>query len=148
MAQKYHMSPLVVETICQCLADGGTMKEASAKSGIPTGTIKKWKEKHPDFALQVKQAFDDGTDSLKREAWRRAVIGVEEPVFFQGMKVGKIRRYSDSLLVTLLKMRVPEEFVQYQKNEHSGPDGQPLFTGITRKIVRPAKTETPPSSSS
>ena len=49
-------------------------------------------------------------DELEAEARRRAVQGVRQPVFHQGKVVGHIRKYSDLLLIFLLKHRRPEIF--------------------------------------
>ena len=49
-------------------------------------------------------------DALEQEARRRALEGVEEPVFCRGERVGVIRRYSDALLILLLKAKRPEQF--------------------------------------
>ena len=69
------------------------------------------------FAKAWNEAIDTGTDVLEDEAFRRACEGVVEPIISGGRQVldgeGKpmtLRRYSDSLMVTLLKARRPERF--------------------------------------
>ena len=42
-------------------------------------------------------------ESLENEARRRAIEGVVDDVWYQGEKVGKQRRFSDVLLIFLLK---------------------------------------------
>ena len=42
------------------------------------------------------------------EAYRRAVIGISEPVFFEGQECGRATRYSDALLIALMKRHLPE----------------------------------------
>ena len=44
------------------------------------------------------------------EAVRRAVEGWLEPVFYQGRQCGIVRRYSDSLLMLLLELKMPEKY--------------------------------------
>lgn len=44
------------------------------------------------------------------EAFRRAVEGIGEDRFFKGDVVGRVTRYSDRLLMFLLKARRPERF--------------------------------------
>ena len=41
---------------------------------------------------------------------RRALEGGEEPVFYQGKIVGSVRKYSDTLLMFMLKARRPERY--------------------------------------
>ncbi len=55
------------------------------------------------FARAWDRALDSATDRLEQEAVRRAVDGVDEPVYQGGKKVGSITRYSDTLLIFLLK---------------------------------------------
>ena len=50
------------------------------------------------------------TEVLEREAWRRARDGTPEPVFQHGKEVGVIQRYSDQLLMFLLRARAPERY--------------------------------------
>jgi hypothetical protein len=50
------------------------------------------------------------TDDLVQEVHRRAVEGVDEPVYYRGVEVGSVRRFSDALAISLLKARRPEEF--------------------------------------
>ncbi|MHC5536960.1 hypothetical protein ACYOEI_01645 [Singulisphaera rosea] len=49
-------------------------------------------------------------DTLESEARRRALDGVEKPVFYRGQKCGAIREYSDALLMFLMKAARPERF--------------------------------------
>lgn len=50
-------------------------------------------------------AVELGTRSLEDEAARRAKVGWEEPVFYQGSECGRVRKFSDTLLIFLLKAR-------------------------------------------
>jgi hypothetical protein len=47
---------------------------------------------------------------LEDEAKRRAHDGIDEPVFYQGEKCGVVRKYSDNLLIFMLKARRREKF--------------------------------------
>ena len=60
------------------------------------------------FAKEYSQAFDDGLDSMEDEVVRRAMVGVDEPVFQQGRCVGHRTRYSDSLLMFHLEAHRPK----------------------------------------
>ena len=54
------------------------------------------------FVSKLADYFDAGIDALEDTAIRRAVLGVEEPVFWQGTVVGWKTVYSDRLLTFLL----------------------------------------------
>lgn len=65
-----------------------------------------------EFAELEREALARYKESLLEAAHQRAVHGVDEPVFSQrtGSQIGVVRKYSDSLLQTLLKAKIPEEF--------------------------------------
>lgn len=74
-----------------------------------------------------KKAFDAATEEaaqvLEDEAVRRATEGTLEPVFYQGIKCGAVRRYSDGLIQFLLRGFRPQKYSS--KAEITGPDGGP-----------------------
>ena len=78
--------------------------------GIGSSAIRNARKKDPEFDRGVLMAIEEGYDMLEEEARRRAVDGVLEPVFYRGVEVGKIRKYSDQLLTTLLKGYRPKRF--------------------------------------
>ena len=78
--------------------------------GIHFSNFYRTRERDPDFDQGVKDAMEQGYDLIEEEARRRAVDGVMEPVFYRGEEVGAIRRYSDQLLITLLKGYKPKKF--------------------------------------
>ena len=55
---------------------------------------------------------------------------MDEPVFYQGQVVGHIRKYSDNLLMFLLKAHWPEKFRENVSIDQrvSGRDGGPVKT--------------------
>jgi len=78
--------------------------------GIAVENIRRARVKDPEFDEAVKNAIEEGYDMLEEEARRRAVDGVDRPVFFQGEQCGVIREYSDQLLITLLKANRPKKY--------------------------------------
>ena len=59
------------------------------------------------FARAWREAAEIGTRALEHEAARRAYHGVSEPVFYKGEICGYVQKYSDSLMMFLLKARKP-----------------------------------------
>ncbi len=96
----------------------GTITHAATKAGINRKTHYNWLESDPEYAARFKEADEEATDNLEREARRRAVEGVDEPVFYQGDIVGHIRKMSDTLLIFLLKGAKPEKY--RERFEHTG----------------------------
>jgi len=62
------------------------------------------------FAAAFREADLKATEVLEREAWRRANEGFAEPVYQHGKLVGTVQRYSDNLLMFLLRARAPERY--------------------------------------
>ena len=62
------------------------------------------------YAAKFEEADATAIDVLEKEARRRAVGGTEEPVYYQGVEVGTVRRYSDTLLIFLMKGNNPEKY--------------------------------------
>ena len=69
-----------------------------------------WLEQDPDYRLAFEQAKLEVVGELEDEAVRRACGGWLEPVFYQGRQCGTMRRYSDRLLMFLLKGWRPERY--------------------------------------
>jgi hypothetical protein len=84
------------------------------------------------FAGAWEEAEETAADRLEEEARRRAVEGVQEPLVSAGKIVRDddgqpiaIRRYSDTLLIALLKAHRPEKF-RDQKLIHAGDPQNPI----------------------
>ena len=50
-------------------------------------------------------AKEEAADLLEEEARRRAVDGIQQPVYYKGEQIGTRLVYSDTLLIFLLKVR-------------------------------------------
>ena len=73
----------------------------------------------PDFAAAWDEAMKTARGVVERELHRRAVEGYEEPVFYRGEEVGKVRKYSDRLLELRIRALAPE-YRPTAKIEHGG----------------------------
>ena len=107
------------------LAARGNVSDAAAAAGVPRQTVYDWRAADPAFAAAWDAALDQAADTMEREAFRRAVEGVEEPVYGRVAKdsdgeIGRITKYSDTLLIFLLKGARPEKYRERQQVEHTG----------------------------
>jgi hypothetical protein len=98
-------------------AETGNRTQAAEIAGVGRTTpySREWRE---DLVLQaaLRQAEEAAADLLEREAFRRAVEGVEKPTgWYQGQPGGMVREYSDVLTIFLLKGLRPE---RYQDRVH------------------------------
>lgn len=89
---------------------GGNVSKACELARVSRVAVYEWREADSLFATDWDAVVEAGTDDLEEEARRRALSGVDEPVFYQGEECGAIRKYSDTLLIFLLKGRKPEKY--------------------------------------
>lgn len=102
------------------LAECGNISFAADAAGIRRSTIYLRRDQEPGFAKQLAEAQQLGRYAVRDEAIRRAVQGVDKPVFQGGKKVGLVREYSDALLALLLKGFFPDEFRERVETKLSG----------------------------
>ena len=118
------------EAFLQALADTGIVSSAAGVAGITRARVYQVRQQDPAFAVAWDEAEEAAADALEAEAWRRAVVGVPEPLVSAGKVVRDddgqplaIRRYSDNLLIALLKARRPEKFKDRAVVEHDIAEG-------------------------
>lgn len=78
------------------------------------------------FAEEWEDALDQGIEAMEAEAMRRAVEGIDKPIFYQGDEVALLREYSDTLMIFLLKAHRPEKYQDRIKQEIGGEGGGPI----------------------
>lgn len=108
------------EAYLKLIAAGWTNKQAAEKVNRNPSTIWRLRQREPAFQAAYDVAAAEGTDCLEDEARRRAVDGVLEDQYYRGAVVGQVRRYSDVLLMFLLKSRDRERFSDKQEIKHTG----------------------------
>jgi hypothetical protein len=116
----------------------GNVTAACDKAKIDRTWVYEVREQDADFAAAWDEALEEATERLEMEARRRAHDGVLEPVFHAGVKVGAIRKYSDTLLIFLLKAHAPAKYRDNSRIEHTGKDGGPIETktNVSVEIAR------------
>ena len=104
----------------EVLAQTSNVSEAARGAGLTRVQVCKIYEIDEKFAMAWRTAIDEAVDDLEHEARRRALDGTEEPVFYQGKECARVRRYSDSLMLALLKAERPEKYKDRVASELSG----------------------------
>ena len=112
------------ERFLQALANSGSVTAAIAVANTSRTRVYALRKTDPAFAEGWDEAEEIATDRLEDEARRRAVEGVAEPLVSAGRLVRDddgqpiaVRRYSDNLLLALLRARRPprrERSVRFQ----------------------------------
>lgn len=103
----------------------GNISRACDIAEITRTTHYRWL-KEDDYRENFEKAGEVAVDRLEEEARRRAVLGVEEPVFHRGKQIATIKKYSDTLLIFLLKGARPQKYKDNAKVELVGKDGGPV----------------------
>jgi hypothetical protein len=117
----------------------GNITESCQAVGIGSRTtIYNWQEHDAEFAGAFREAEIQSTELLEAEARRRASTGVDEPIYHQGVPVGTITKYSDTLLIFLLKARAPEKYRERVQMQHADADGKRLPLAAVEEYVRDA----------
>lgn len=117
-------------------AQCGNVSHAARLAGISRETHYEWLTKDSNYAAAFQQADAQAADALELEARRRALEGWEEPVYQKAQLVGTVRRYSDTLLIFLLKGARPEKY--RERHEISGDPQRPLALDIRDEHVEQA----------
>ena len=128
-----HWKPLFLDTLRRT----GNVRLAANNADVVRQVAYRARDSSAKFKADWDEALEEARELLEAEARRRAAIGVDEPVFYQGQVVGQTRKYSDNLLMFLLKAHWPEKFRDNYAVEHSGPGGGPVQVEQTVHVPDP-----------
>jgi hypothetical protein len=88
----------------------GSQHGACKKARISFEDIAYQLKKDDDFMAQAEVAKAYFTDLLHARAAQRAIEGDLEPVFWQGIEVGHIRKFDSRLQIEMLRAHMPDKF--------------------------------------
>lgn len=135
----YHQKPYDWKALfLASLAEVPVVVHACKAAGVNRGTAWRAREADPEFAQAWDAALEEGVDRAEQEAFRRAVVGYERPVWYKGELVGTETVHSDALLALILKGR--RKKVYAERTELTGADGGPVAqVDETAKAARVAQ---------
>lgn len=86
--------------------------ESARRAGIGNSTVYRHRQTNARFRAEWDAALTAAVDDVESNALRRAIEGVEKPVFYRGQQVGSIRVHSDALAMFMLKAKRPEIYAR------------------------------------
>jgi hypothetical protein len=130
----------------EALSDTGSVTTAVAVAGTSRTRVYELRKADPAFATAWNESEEIAADRLEDEARRRAIEGVSEPLVSAGKLVRgddgqpiTVRRYSDHLLLALLKAHRPprrERSVRFQLPAlHSAGDAARAMASIAASVA-------------
>jgi hypothetical protein len=97
-------------------------------AGVSPQTVVNHRKADPDFDAQVLAAQEHCISLLHAISLRSAIEGDSEPVYWQGIQVGHIKKFDNRLRIELLRAHLPSKF--------KTPGSQsPLVAGDNNKVV-------------
>lgn len=135
----YHQKPYDWKALfLAALAEVPVVVHACKAAGVTRATAWRAREADPEFAKAWDEALEEGVDRAEQEAFRRAVVGYEKPVWYKGELVGTETVHSDALLALILRGR--RKKVYAERTELTGADGGPVAqVDETAKAARVAQ---------
>jgi len=130
----------------EALAETGSVSTAAAVAGTSRTRVYELRKSDPTFSSAWQEAEETAADRLEDEAKRRALEGVPELLVSAGKLVRDdegqpitVRRYSDNLLLALLKAHRPprrERSVRFRLPAlHSAADAAAAMTSIAAAVA-------------
>jgi hypothetical protein len=98
----------------------------AAKVSRPT--VDNHRKNDPDFEAQCLAAEEHAVELLHDVAFRRALEGDTEPIFWQGIQVGHVRKFDGRLQVEMLRAHMSKKF-------KTPGSGQPLIAGDNNQVL-------------
>ena len=85
----------------------GTVAKACEVARVARSEHYRWL-RNRRYAARFREAEEHAIQALETEARRRAMVGIEKPIFYKGHAVTYVRAFSDGLLMFLLKAKRPD----------------------------------------
>lgn len=125
----------------------GYIGYSAAKAGVSRRSVEHCRAKDPIFRKKFKRSARIARSVVADELMRRAVQGVEEPVFQGGKQVGTIRKFSDVCLIFLAKALAPKKFnrAPYRPPEELAGEAEFAIRLLNAQRAMLAQTEASPS---
>jgi len=98
----------------------GVVARACKFADVGRTTHYEWLNDDAEYRAAFSEAHKTAIEYLESVAHRRATKGWLEPVFHKGAVCGHVRRFSDTLLIFMLKGAAPDKYRDRMETKHSG----------------------------
>lgn len=115
-------NPKQVKFLC-AFVHAKSLSEAQRLSRVHRHSHYLWLESDAEYAKYFRRAVRVIADLVEEEAYRRAFVGADVPIYYHGRVIGYYKVYSDKLAMFMLKCLRPE--VYGDKREMDLPDDPP-----------------------
>jgi hypothetical protein len=112
----------------------GIITKAAKIAGIHRNNHRLWLKEDAEYAEAFKESHQEACDNIEAEMRRRAIEGVQKPVFYKGEVCGYITEYSDTMLAMLANGYLPEKYKQKAKIEAEVTSREVVREGL-RKLT-------------
>lgn len=120
----------------ELLRNGGFVERAIKAVGTSRRFINTEYNEDADFALLWETIVELGNESIESEIYRRAVVGVDKPLSYQGRLTGDIvKEWSDNLLIFMAKARMPTKYRDLPQKGAELTDDE-INTQLTRYLEK------------
>ncbi|THD58411.1 hypothetical protein [Phenylobacterium sp.] len=83
---------VVAREVCRRVAEGQTLKEVCADPHLPSlRTVVRWREDHPEFAEDLRQAREGLAERLSDLGWKMAMEATPETAYLTRVRLGQLR---------------------------------------------------------
>lgn len=126
------------DAACRAMAETGNRQAAADAAGVAKITIDRYATEDPDFRARLDEAKAQYVRVLEAEAHRRAVEGWDETRMGSGGQLYSVRKFSDQLLLHLLKVKSPEDHRESIRVEQkvTGNIGLSTLSAESREMLR------------
>jgi len=123
-----------------------SLRHAYTSAGVHRATLMNWRAEHKLFDNIMTSIQEEMVDTMRAEAYRRAVVGHDEPVFYQGVRTDTVKKFSDGLLqFTLMgydaKFRAKDVNVAVSGQLDSNINIEGLRDRLAQRLQQKAKAE-------
>jgi predicted DNA-binding protein YlxM (UPF0122 family) len=105
------------------LGETYSVRESCRKSGISLQTAYNYRNRDSEFAERWEEALLCAKHRMEEEIFRRGAYGWDEPVWYKGKVVGKVRKHSDNCAFKWLEGNWPEKYGRQQHINLTSDDG-------------------------